>query len=127
MQSPLLDPACHFLPIKLALGIELLALFFAPLFSCVPAVAYGPALIAVGILMIEPITKINFSDYTELIPSFCTIVLMSFTYNLGVGITAGFILHPFFKVITGRARSVHPGCWILAVLSLLFYIFYPYN
>jgi AGZA family xanthine/uracil permease-like MFS transporter len=105
----------------------LLALFFAPLFSSVPSVAYGPALIVVGILMLEPITRINFKDYTELIPSFCTIVLMSFTYNLGIGITAGFILYPFFKVISKRAKEVHPGGWILAILSLLFYIFYPYH
>jgi len=105
----------------------LLALFFAPLFSSVPAVAYGPALIVVGLLMLEPITKINFKDYTELIPSFCTIVLMSFTYNLGIGITAGFVLYPFFKVVSGRIKEVHPGGWILGALSLLFYIFYPYH
>ncbi|MDD5355760.1 MAG: NCS2 family permease, partial [Candidatus Omnitrophica bacterium] len=77
--------------------------------------------------MLEPITKINFKDYTELIPAFCTIVLMSFTYNLGIGITAGFILYPLFKVISGRTKEVHPGGWILAALSLLFYIFYPYH
>lgn len=105
----------------------LLAMFFAPLFSTVPAIAYGPALIVVGILMLEPITKIDFKDYTELIPAFCTIVLMSFTYNLGIGITAGFILYPLFKIISGKAKEVHPGGWILAALSLLFYIFYPYH
>lgn len=105
----------------------LLALFFSPLFSAVPAIAYGPALIVVGILMLEPIVHINFKDYTELIPSFCTIVLMSFTYNLGIGITAGFVLHPFFKIVSGRRKEIHPGGWILGVLSLLFYIFYPYH
>lgn len=105
----------------------LMALFFAPLFSAVPPVAYGPALIVVGFLMLEPIAKINFRDYTELIPSFCTIVLMSFTYNLGIGITAGFILYPFFKIISGRTKEIHPGGWILGILSLLFYIFYPYH
>ena len=105
----------------------LLALFFAPLFSAVPSVAYGPALIVVGILMLEPITKIDFKDYTELIPAFCTIVLMSFTYNLGIGITAGFILYPLFKVISGRAKEIHPGGWVLCALSLLFYVFYPYQ
>lgn len=105
----------------------LLALFFSPLFSAVPAIAYGPALIVVGILMLEPITKINFNDYTELIPAFCTIVLMSFTYNLGIGITAGFVLYPFFKIVSGRTKEVHPGGWILGILSLLFYIFYPYH
>jgi len=105
----------------------LLALFFAPLFTAVPAVAYGPALIVVGLLMISPITCVKFDDYTELIPAFMTVVLMSFTYNIGVGMTAGFILYPFFKLISGRAREVHPGMWVLGALSLLFYIFYPYS
>jgi AGZA family xanthine/uracil permease-like MFS transporter len=104
----------------------LLALFLAPIFTAVPALAYGPALIVVGLLMLSPIACIKFDDYTELIPAFMTVVLMSFTFNIGVGMTAGFLLYPFFKLIAGRAREVHPGMWILGALSLLFYIFYPY-
>jgi len=105
----------------------LVALFFAPLLTSVPAFASGPALIVVGLLMLTPIKKIDIGDYTEAIPAFATIALMSFTFNVGVGITAGFVLYPFFKVVTGRWREVHPGLWILATLSLLFFIFYPYS
>ena len=104
----------------------LVCLFFAPFFTAIPAQAYGPALIIVGMLMLSPITKIDFTDYTELIPAFATIVLMSFTYNLGIGITAGFILYPLFKLIAGRYNEIHPGLWILTPLSILFYVFYPY-
>lgn len=103
------------------------ALFFAPLFTSVPPFAYGPALIIVGLLMLSPITKINFDDYTEVIPAFAVIVLMSFTYNIGIGMTAGFILYPFFKFISGKYKEIHPGLWVLGILSLLFYIFYPYG
>lgn len=105
----------------------LCALFFAPFFTAVPPQAYGPALIIVGLLMLSPITKLNFRDYTELIPAFGVIILMCFTYNIGIGITAGFVLYPFFKLISGRYKEVHPGLWGLGVLSLLFYIFYPYK
>ncbi len=105
----------------------LLALFFFPFFTMVPPQAYGPALILVGFLMMSAVTKINFFDYTELIPAFSVIALMSFTYNIGVGITAGFVLYPFFKIISGRAKEIKPGLWVLAVLSLLFFIFYPYQ
>lgn len=104
----------------------LLALFFAPLFTAVPAQAYGPALIIVGALMLSPIKKIDFSDYTEVIPAFSVIVLMSFTYNIGIGITGGFVLYPIFKIVGGRPKEVPAGLWILAGLSLLFFIFYPY-
>ncbi|MCG8605463.1 NCS2 family permease [bacterium] len=105
----------------------LLALFFAPFLTAVPPQAYGPALIVVGYLMLTPITRINLEDYTELFPAVAVIILMSFTFNLGVGITAGFLLYPIFKVVAGRAGEIRPGLWVLAALSLIFYIFYPYN
>jgi AGZA family xanthine/uracil permease-like MFS transporter len=104
-----------------------LALFFSPFVSAIPAQAYGPALIIVGLLMLQPITKINFSDYSELVPAFAVVGLMSFTYNIGIGITAGFVLYPFFKVAAGRWREIKPGLWVLAALSLLFFVFYPYT
>jgi len=105
----------------------LLALFFSPFLTAIQPFAYGPALIIVGLFMLEPIKKINFQDYSELIPAFCTIVLMSFTYNIGIGMTAGFVLYPLFKILSGKWKQVHPGLWLLGGLSLLFYIFYPYQ
>lgn len=104
-----------------------LALFFTPVLTAIPKCAYGPALIIVGILMVESVTKIDFNDMTELVPAFVTIVLMSFTYNLGIGITAGFVLYPLLKILDGRVREVNKGTWILGIISLLFYILYPYG
>ncbi|MCX8010944.1 MAG: NCS2 family permease, partial [Ignavibacteria bacterium] len=104
----------------------LLALFFAPLFSSIPSLAYGPALIIVGMLMISPISKLNFNELSDVIPVFCVISLMSFTYNIGIGMTAGFVVFPIMKIIAGRINEVTPALWILGALSLLFFIFYPY-
>jgi AGZA family xanthine/uracil permease-like MFS transporter len=106
--------------------IILSALFFAPLFSVIPPFAYGPALIIVGMMMLEPVTNINFSDMSELIPSFITITLMCFTYNLGIGMTAGFVAYPIVKIFAGRVREVNAGMWVLFAFSLAFFIFYPY-
>lgn len=108
-------------------GLFLLALFFAPLLTAVPAQAYGPALVVIGVFMISPIARIDFSDFTELIPAFITIVLMVFTFNIGVGMTAGLLTYPVLKVLSGRIREVPAGMWIFAALSLAFYIFYPYH
>jgi len=102
-------------------------LFFSPFVAAIPPQAYGPALIVVGLLMLAPITKIRFDDFTELIPAFAVVALMSFTYNIGVGITAGFVLYPFCKLVAGRVGEVKAGLWVLAGLSLLFFIFYPYT
>lgn len=104
----------------------LTALFFAPLFSVIPSYAYGSALIIVGLLMISPISRFKFDDLAVTIPSFVTIVLMSFTYNLGIGMTAGFVLYPVTMLIDGKIKSISLGMWILFCLSVLFYFFYPY-
>ena len=103
----------------------LLALFLAPLFTAVPACAYGPALIAVGMVMITPLKMLKADDYTELIPAFTVIAFMSFTFNLGMGIAAGFVVYPLFKLATGRTREVSAGSWVLGLLCLLFFLFYP--
>lgn len=104
-----------------------LTLFFAPFLTAIPAQAYGPALILVGLFMLEPVTRIDFSDFTESIPAFAVITLMCFTFNIGVGITAGFVLHPLCKLVAGQIRQVKPGMWALTALSLLFFVFYPYG
>jgi len=104
-----------------------LTLFFSPFVAAIPPQAYGPALIVVGLLMLAPVTRFRFDDFTELIPGFAVVALMSFTYNIGIGITAGLVLYPVCKLVAGRGREVRGGLWVLAALSLLFFIFYPYK
>jgi len=102
------------------------ALFFAPLFSAVPPAAYGPALIIVGMLMVSPIKNLNFSDLTDVIPVFLMITLMCFSFNLGIGLTAGFLSYVIIKSFSGRIKEISAGMWVLGILSLLFFVFYPY-
>jgi AGZA family xanthine/uracil permease-like MFS transporter len=101
------------------------ALIFTPLFGAIPPTAYGPALIIVGMLMISPIKNLNFDDLTEVIPVFAMIALMSFSFNLGIGLTAGFATYIIIKSFTGRFNEIRLGMWVLGGFSLLFYIFYP--
>jgi len=104
-----------------------LALLFTPLLTIVPQCAYGPALIVVGILMIGAVKEIDFADMTELFPAFMTIVLMIFTYNLGIGITAGFVFYPITKLIGGRIKEVKSGAWVLFGISAIFYVLYAFT
>lgn len=101
------------------------SLFFIPLIEPMQHLqyAYGPALIAVGLLMISSIKKIDFDDLTELVPSFATIVVMVFTYNIANGLTAGLVLHPFLKVLTGRGKEISAGAALLGLLCLIYYVF----
>ncbi|SJZ54871.1 putative MFS transporter, AGZA family, xanthine/uracil permease [Trichlorobacter thiogenes] len=102
-----------------------LSLFFAPLFTMVPGYAAGIALVVIGALMIQSVTRLDFDDLTELMPAFLTISLMIFTFNIGVGMTVGLFSYPLIKLCTGRAREVSGGMWVLAALSLTFFVFMP--
>ena len=104
-----------------------LSLFVAPLVTAIPPAAYGPALVIVGSMMMAPIAKIDFADPSELIPAFTVIALISFTYNIGMGICGGLVLYPLFKLVAGRSDEVPYGLWALAAISALFFIFYPYG
>jgi AGZA family xanthine/uracil permease-like MFS transporter len=52
---------------------------------------------------------------------------MIFTFNIGVGITAGFVAYPVVKLLSGRIREVPGGMWVLSAISIAFYVFYPYH
>ena len=108
-------------------ALFMLSLWFAPLLVAIPIHATGVALVSIGILMMKPIAALAGGDETEWIPAFVTIVLMSFTFNIGVGMTAGLLLHPVLKLITGRRKEVPAPMWLLAGMSLVFYLVYPYH
>ncbi len=101
----------------------LLALFFTPLAGLIPDAATAPALIIVGALMMEAVRRIDFSDFSEGLPAFLTIVLMPFTYSIANGISAGLLVYPLLKLATGRGREVHWIVYILAGLVIARYAF----
>lgn len=100
-----------------------LALFFTPLAGLIPDAATAPALIIVGALMIESIRHIDFGDLTEGLPAFLTIVMMPFTYSIANGISAGLVMYPLLKLVTGRGREVHWIVYVLAVLVVCRFVF----
>jgi len=103
----------------------LAALFFLPLVAPLQQsrYAYGPALVAVGMLMVGSMRKIEFDDLTEALPAFACIALMVFTYNIANGLTAGLVLYPIGKVVAGRARELNGGSVALALLCLTYFLF----
>ena len=94
-------------------------LFLAPLAQSVPDFATAPALLFVGVLMIQGIVHIEWDDITEAVPAFLTIVFMPFTYSIADGIAMGFISYALTKLLTGKAKSVPYMVWIIAVLWAL--------
>jgi len=100
----------------------LLCLFLSPLALSVPSFATAPALLFIGVLMIQGITNIDWEDITEAVPAFLTIVFMPFTYSIADGIAMGFISYAVVKLFTGQAKTVPYMVWIIAVLWVIKFI-----
>jgi AGZA family xanthine/uracil permease-like MFS transporter len=99
----------------------LVAMWFSPLASVIPAQATAPALIIVGLYMMSVAREIDWDDYAEAIPAFVTMLVMPFTWSITNGIGAGFVTHVAVKVMEGRARQVH---WMLYLAAVAFVVYF---
>ncbi|WP_392485980.1 NCS2 family permease [Haloimpatiens sp. FM7315] len=96
-----------------------IAMFFSPLFIMIPSPATAPALVLVGLFMMEPIKEIDLVDYTEAIPAFFTIIMMPLTYSISDGIAFGMVSYIFLKVLTRRYKEVSIPAYVVGVLFIL--------
>ena len=100
----------------------LLSVVFAPIAGIIPTQATAPALIIVGMLMINNVSKIDWSDVEVALPCFLTIVMMPFAYSISDGIGFGFISYCIIKIFRGKAKEVPILMYILSALFVVMYI-----
>src|SRR5947209_3364596 len=101
----------------------LMAVFFAPLTAAIPGYATAPALMLVGALMTESIGRVEWTEFTEAIPAFVTLLATPLTFSIATGLSLGLISYTLVKVAAGRFREVSPVIWILTVLFIFRYIY----
>jgi adenine/guanine/hypoxanthine permease len=106
-------------------GLFLLATIFTPLVEIIPNEAATPALVLVGFLMMTQVKNIDWEDVEVALPAFLTIVLMPYTYNITVGIGAGFIAFVMLKVVLGKASQVHSLMWLIGALFVIYFAIDP--
>ncbi|GJL77544.1 MAG: NCS2 family permease [Nitrospinaceae bacterium] len=106
----------------------LLALFFSPLAQMIgggvnvdekttlyPITA--PVLIIVGCLMARNLNRIDWRQWDDSLPAFLVLVGMPLTHSIADGMALGFIAYPIMKVLCGKAKDVH---WGMVLIALLF-------
>ena len=97
----------------------LVALVFSPIFTIIPSFATAPILVTVGLFMVTAIAKVDFSDYTEALPAFLTIIMMPMAYSIADGIMFGMLSWVILKLVTGKAKQINPLMYVLALLFIL--------
>jgi AGZA family xanthine/uracil permease-like MFS transporter len=99
----------------------LFAIFLSPLALIIPSQATAPALVLVGYLMFTLIKDVNVADVEDGIPALLTIILMPLTYDITVGIGAGFISWVLIKMIKGKFNQVH---WLMYAITVAFIVYF---
>ena len=102
-------------------ALFLVAMWFSPLASVIPAQATAPALVLVGFYMMTVARDIPWDDYEEAVPAFVTMLVMPFTWSITNGIGAGFVTFSVIKLLSGRGARVH---WMVYAASLAFAVYF---
>lgn len=97
----------------------LLSTLFAPIFTAIPTQATAPVLILVGVMMCTSIVKIDFTDYTQAVPAFLTIIMMPLAYSIAEGIVFGIVSYVLLKTFTGKIKQVHKVTFMLAIVFVI--------
>jgi AGZA family xanthine/uracil permease-like MFS transporter len=100
----------------------LFAILLAPLTQLIPVFVTAPALVLVGYLMFTLIRDIPVDDIEDGLPALLTMILMPLTFNITVGIGAGFIAWVFLKVVRGKWAQVHWLMWVVAIAFLIYFL-----
>jgi AGZA family xanthine/uracil permease-like MFS transporter len=102
-------------------ALFLVAMWFSPLASVIPAQATAPALVLVGFYMMTVARDIPWDNYEEAVPAFVTMLVMPLTWSITNGIGAGFVTFTAIKLLGGRGASVH---WMVYAASVAFLVYF---
>lgn len=94
-------------------------MFLSPLLAVVPAIATAPALILVGVFMMRPVTRIEWTQLDDAIPAFLAMILIPFAYSITQGIIWGFLSWTVIKLAVGKRREVSAALLVIDAFALL--------
>ncbi len=104
-------------------ALFLLAVFFAPLIAVIPTEATAPALIIVGAMMARSVSSVDWSDFTEALPAFVTILATPLTFSVATGLSLGLIIFTLVKLAVGRGKEISVLLWLLTAVFVFRYVY----
>ena len=100
-----------------------MATFLSPLAAIIPPYATAGALIYVAILMLSGMEKLNWSNFTDLLPALIIIVMIPLTFSIADGIAIGFLSYIVLKIGNIEFKDISSGAWFLTMIFLSKFIF----
>ncbi len=109
-------------------AMMLLALFTTPLILSIPAAATAPALVIVGVFMMQSVTEIPMEDFLIAAPAVLTIFAIPLCFSIAEGIGLGLICAAVLALAAGRPRSLSFAGYVVAVVFFLnFFKLFPFR
>ena len=104
----------------LTAGIAFIAcIFLAPIAALIPAAATSSALIYVGIVMLQGLSRIDFNDLDQIAPVFVMLIAMPISGSIGHGIGLALICHTAIKFFSGKFKEVSLLTFLVSLLFLV--------
>ena len=108
--------------------LMLVALFFTPLILIVPAAATAPALVIVGVFMMQSIVEIDMKDFKIAAPAVLTILAIPLTFSIADGIGLGLMAAALLALALGEWRRMTPVGYAVAIVFFCeFFKFWPFS
>jgi AGZA family xanthine/uracil permease-like MFS transporter len=108
--------------------LMLLALFLTPLILAVPAAATAPALVIVGIFMMQSIREVPLDDFATAAPVVLTLLAIPLTFSIAGGIGIGLISAALLHVGLGRPKDFPLAGYVVAgVFFFQFFHIFPFS
>ena len=99
-----------------------LSIFLSPVLSLITSSVTTPALVVVGVLMVQQLKDIKWNDVAVAAPAFMTILVMILSYSIADGIAVGFLIYTLSTGFAGRTNEIKPIVWILDILFIINFI-----
>ncbi|MDR3211277.1 MAG: NCS2 family permease [Planctomycetota bacterium] len=99
------------------------ALFFSNLFLIIPSAATTPAMIMVGMFLVQASFNLNFSDISIGLPAMISTMITALTWSISDGLAYGWISYFLIKVCTGKFRDLNSVVVIISIIFILKAIF----
>ncbi|KOX96724.1 MULTISPECIES: NCS2 family permease [Halorubrum] len=103
-------------------ALFLASLAVIPVVAAIPAYASFIALIVVGVMMLQGLVEVDWSEPAWAVSAGLTVTVMPFAYSIADGLAAGIVAYPLIKLAIGEGRDVALGQYVIAALLAAYYV-----
>lgn len=100
----------------------LVAMFLSPVAQLIPRCATASVLIWVGVLMMDSVCKIKWSDPADALVAFMTFIVMLLGNSISKGIGMGILTFIIVMLCTGQVKKISLPTWVIGAIFAVTFV-----